>query len=98
MPPCPCAGRLRSALHDIERYRRERDDYQTEARIQEALAAKSEDNRRKALHRATILQAPRDCSMCSGTGTLEGNGSAMVGGRGATHAEERPSYRAQKLG
>lgn len=91
--PCPCAGRLRSALHDIERYRRERDDYLTESKIQEALAAKSEDNRRKALERATKAKATPDCQMCLGTGTLEGNGSATVGGRG-----EQPSVRAARIG
>ena len=96
--PCPCQGRIAAAEHDIKRFRQEREDYHTESLIQEALAVKAENERRKSVVRLEALQKPQDCQMCEGTGITHGNGSAMYGGRGATHAEERPSYRAQKLG
>jgi len=96
--PCPCAGRIIAAEHDINRFRQQREDYHTESLIQEALAVKAENERRKCVVRLSALQKPQDCQMCEGTGITHGNGSAMTGGRGATHAEEQPSYRAVKVG
>ena len=96
--PCPCAGRISAAEHDIKRFRQQREDYHTESLIQEALAVKAEEQRKKATVRLYAHQKPQDCQMCEGTGIIHGNGSALSGGRGATHAEEHPSFRAVKVG